>query len=100
MSGITIAGYTTFTTVAAVNVTTAGTRVQLSGTSVPASHVHLAAKPGNTQYIYVGDSNVSSTRYSSRLGPGEEVDLPVSDLNKVYLDSDVNGEGVYPSYLV
>ncbi len=87
-----------FATLPAVTVPTAGSRVQVSTRSLPSCEVILAAPSTNTGYIYVGDVNVSSTRYSSRLLPGEEVHLSVADVNKVYIDASVNGEGVEVSY--
>lgn len=79
-----------------VTVTTAGTRVQLSGTSKPSKAVVIRALETNTGLVYVGDSTVASTN-GHRLSPGESVGLEIADLTNVYLDSAVNGEGI--SYL-
>lgn len=79
------------------NVTTAGTRVQLSSSSVACKKVHIQAKVGNTGSIYVGGSTVASTR-GVELLPLATITLTVSNLNLVYLDSSVNGEGVIYTY--
>lgn len=76
-------------------VTTAGTRVQLSSSSVPVSNwIQITAKPGNTGHIYVGSVAVSSTVYMYDLSPGDTCKVPVNNMNIPYLDSSVNGEGV------
>src|SRR3990167_4129319 len=75
------------------DVTTAGTRVQLSATSVACKKVHIQAKVGNTGSIYVGGSTVASTR-GIELLPLATITLTISNLNLVYIDSSVNGEGV------
>ena len=74
-------------------VTTAGTRVQLSTSSVPCKKVNIQAKVANTGSIYVGGSTVSSTR-GIELLPLSSIQMTPSDLNLVYLDSSVSGEGV------
>ena len=74
------------------SVTTAGTAVALASSTEIISVV-IKAKSGNTGNIYVGDSTVdSSTGYI--LGPGDAVSFDMTDLAAVYIDSDVNGEGV------
>jgi len=59
--------------------------------------VSVKALHTNTGAIYVGDSDVTSSD-GYVLYPGEEVALAVTNLNVVYIDADVNGEGV--SYIV
>lgn len=79
------------------NVTTAGTAVQLSSTSVACRMVQIQARPENTGVVVVGSSGVvaaSATRRGIALVPGASVALRVTDLNKLYLDSAVSGEGV------
>jgi hypothetical protein len=79
------------------DVTTAGTRVQLSSVSQPCREVLVIAKRTNAGRIYVGNSSVSSTDYGADLGAKESVSIPVANLNLIYIDSSVDGEGV--SYL-
>ena len=53
----------------------------------------IKALAGNGGNIYVGDSTVdAATGYV--LAAEEAVSLILDGLNKVYIDSDVNGEGV------
>lgn len=92
-----------------VTVTTAGTRVQLSSTSIIASSVTIQAHPANsTALIYVGDITVAAARGNSLSAasaaavicdhsgrPGSE-ELNLSD---IYIDSDTNGSKVKVTYL-
>ena len=75
------------------NVTTAGTRVALASSQAVVS-VSIKAKITNTGYIYVGNATVSSSN-GFLLMAGESISLDISDLATVYLDSSVNGEGIY-----
>jgi hypothetical protein len=78
-------------------VTTAGTRVALVAESTPCRMVQIQAKPENTDTVVVGASTVvaaSGTRRGIALVPGQSVALRVTDLNVLYLDSVVSGEGV------
>lgn len=74
-------------------VTTAGTRVQLSTSSVPCKWVEIVGKVANTGSIWVGGSTVADGSGLPLLGL-QSTRIPVSNLNLVYLDSTVNGEGV------
>lgn len=90
-------GYSQSDTLAGGNkdVTTAGTRVQLSTTSVPCIDLIIQAKRGNTGRIYVGGAAVANTDTNGiYIGAGMSMSLSVSNLNQVYLDSSVNAEGV------
>lgn len=78
-------------------VTTAGTAVQLSATSVEGRAFVICALLTNTNPIYVGDSAVKNTSGSERgipLMPGEKITLDVDNANKIWLDAVTNGEGV------
>ena len=74
------------------NVTTAGTRVQLS--SVACREITIIAKRANTGYIYVGGATVSSTVYGADLAALDSITLPVSNANEIYIDASVSGEGI------
>lgn len=84
---------------AIVNVTTAGTRVQLTATSTPILSVVIKAKTANTGTIYVGNSAVSSSNGFVLLA-GDTVSIEIDDLSKIYLDASVNGEGITYLYVV
>jgi len=77
-------------------VTTAGTPVVLAA-STSCKSVTVQAEKDNTDDIIIGGSGVVGpigTRQGVYLSPGDSIDLPIDDLNKVYIDSLVNGEGV------
>lgn len=85
----------------------AGTQEPLVATSVTlpterfCARVTITAKPANTGYVYVGESDVSSTVFAFRLAASESVTLGMGetrgnsiDLATVYIDTSVNDEGV------
>lgn len=77
-------------------VTTAGTAVTLAS-STSCREVVITAEDDNTGSIVVGDSGViasQSTREGIPLAAGDSITLEVNNLASVYLDSEVNGEGV------
>lgn len=74
-------------------VTTAGTQVALGSTTTLYRGVRIKALHGNTGWIYVGASSVSSAD-GFVLDAGEEVYVETGNLDDVYIDSSVNGEGV------
>lgn len=74
------------------NVTTAGTRVQLS--SYACREVTITALRSNTGRIFVGGSDVSNTVYGVDLGPRDSITIPVSNTSLIYIDASVSGEGV------
>jgi len=81
-------------------VTTAGTRVQVnSGTSLLCFNAIFTADDNNSGNMFVGDSNVSSTRFAKTLAAGDSITLgfwspiPQFDLSSVWLDTSSNGDG-------
>lgn len=80
------------------DVTTAGTAVQLPDVTVPdGCQLTIIAKPGNTGYIYFGNSKAnaeSSTNRFDSLSAGLAVSLKVTNANLVWIDASVSGEGV------
>jgi len=76
------------------SVTTAGTRVQLSADTSKVGGVYIKAKKANTGLIYVGSATVASTA-GFGLDAGDIIFYPCNSLSEVYLDSAVNGEGVW-----
>lgn len=100
-AGINAIGYLTPPTILASgekDITTAGTREALGG-DIACRQVIMTAKTDNTNYIYIGGNNVSSTIFMKRLLAGEEFTVAIDNLSKVYLDVAVNGEGVTYGYL-
>lgn len=83
-------------------VATAGTDVQLSTTSVPCNWVTLEAYRSNTGYIAVGGSGVDAAAAGSGITlagtNADTVTIPVKNLNAVYIDATVSGEGVRYTY--
>jgi len=75
-----------------LNVTTAGTRVQLP--NIQCKMITVIAKKGNTGSIYCGMVTVSSTVYGVELGQKEAFDFQVNNANEIYIDASVSGEGV------
>jgi hypothetical protein len=83
-------------------VTTPGTEVQLSSTSVPARQVVITALEGNTGAVVVGAATVVASAGSRRGTPLWERDsmtIDVIDLNQVYIDAEVATEGVSFTYI-
>ncbi len=88
-------------------ITTAGTQLPAKTTKTLVTSVVIQANPANTGFIYVGDLNVESST-GIRLSAGEKFGISIDarnqggdliDLNKLYLDTSVNGEGVRLFYL-
>jgi hypothetical protein len=86
---------------------TAGVRVPLSATKKLVKKLKIKALAANTGIIYLGDVAVASTN-GYQLAAGAEISLvdlfykdgDTVDLNKVYIDSSVNAEGVSLVYIV
>lgn len=80
------------------NVTTSGTPVRLTAQSVPEGvSVLLKAKPANTGNITVGNSSSNALNTGTgffRLEPGQSVTLEVTNVNLIWCDATVSGEGV------
>ena len=83
-------------------VAAAGTRETLAA-STPCREVCITAKMTNTGTVVVGGSTVvaasGATRRGTPLNAGDSVTIPINDLQKVYLDVTVNGEGVTYTYM-
>ena len=82
-------------------VTNAGTRVQLSDTSVPCSEVHITARSDNQDVIVVGGSTVVaelSNRRGIALNPSDTIVLKINDLSKIYIDAVIDNDKVTYTY--
>jgi len=80
-----------------VTVTTAGTQIQITSTPTPIKSVVFIALTTNTGLIYLGESDVASTKGFPRSAGQSlvfEMDTEVLDLSKFWVNSAVNGEGV------
>jgi hypothetical protein len=77
-----------------IEVETAGTKQQLP--NIPCHEVTIIAKRTNTGYIYIGASNVSSIEpnYGVELAAKESFTFTVSNVNILYMDATVSGEGI------
>ena len=72
----------------------AGTPVQLNSTSTKCFGV-IVSNPNATNAIYVGDSAVDKTSARGiQLKAGEQVFIPVGDVNLLYADGTSNGDDV------
>ena len=83
------------------NVTTAGTQVRLSATSIIVSSVTIRAKKGNTNDVYIGDASVSNSYPDLAANQTVTFEAPMVggshsgiDLREVWVDADTDGEGV------
>lgn len=75
-----------------VNVTSAGTRVALAG-STACKRVVITAKAANTGVIWVGGSTVASGS-GIPLVALQQIEIDIANLTTVNIDSTVNGDGV------
>lgn len=74
------------------NVTTAGTAVQMP--TAACRKVLVIARQSNTGSIFVGGTGVTSASYGAELLAGNSLELELSNVNLLYINSSVNGEGV------
>uniref|UniRef100_A0A6H1ZG22 Uncharacterized protein n=1 Tax=viral metagenome TaxID=1070528 RepID=A0A6H1ZG22_9ZZZZ len=77
-------------------VTNPGTRVQLSTTSIKCQKVEITALSSNTNAIAVGGSTVVAAAGTERgkiLMSQDSITLFVDNLNKIYIDAIVAGNG-------
>lgn len=83
-------------------VASAGTAVPLAPNETIAQRVTINAKSTNTGKIAVGGSDVvaaiGATQTGVILSANDVYELDINDLNNVYIDSTVNGEGVTFAY--
>jgi hypothetical protein len=79
-------------------VTTSGTPVQLPDQTLdPDQTVAIKAKSANTRTICVGHSLATALNTNAnhaKLAANESVQLKVSNLNQIWIDSTVSGEGI------
>lgn len=90
-------------------VTTAGTRVQLTASAISAPYVIFQAPAANTNPIFIGLSDVASTKYMVRLAAGSVFVLEGTttnrglggeiELNSLYVDATTNGDKLFWTYV-
>jgi len=79
-------------------VTTANTRVRLIVVSTTCSLVRVIADKDNTGKIYLGYANVSNDNFDFVLEAEDGEYILTDNLNKVYIDSDTDGQKIYFTY--
>ncbi len=82
-------------------VAAAGTAECLAAASTPCKRILMMAETDNTGTIVFGGTAVIAalaTRTGIPLNAGDSVVIVTNDLNKVYLDTTVNGDGVTYTY--
>ena len=75
------------------DVAVAGTQVTLVAASTPCREVIIQAKAANTDFIYVGGSDIAAGA-GVQLDAREAVTLDIHDAFAVRIDAGVSGEGV------
>jgi hypothetical protein len=80
-------------------VATAGTRVQLSTTSIPSKRILVTASKDNSGDVYVGGETVATGR-GKLLVPLQDVWLDLDNVNKVYVDAETSADKVEYLYVV
>jgi len=84
-------------------VAAAGTAEPLVAGSTKASHIVIQAETNNTGVICVGDSSVDETQASRNgiaLNAGDSFSTPCDDINDIYIDASVTGDGVTYFYKI
>lgn len=80
------------------NVTTSGTPVQVGSQLIDSEDtIVIKAKAANTGSICIGHDSASALNSGSahfKLAAGEGVELYCRNLNQIWIDATVNGEGV------
>ena len=78
-------------------VTSNGTEVQLSSTSIPCKRVIVQAETDNTNPVTVGGSDVVgalATRQGIALTAGSAITIRTNDVSNIWIDSVTDTEGV------
>jgi hypothetical protein len=75
-------------------VTTPGTRVPLGASQPLTEGVLLRGLDANTQLVYPGNASVSATAGGTRLAAKEPAFIRANNVNLIYLDAAIAGEGV------
>jgi len=73
---------------------------KLSDDSVPCRSVRILAKATNTDKIYIGSENLTTSNYTIFLEANEAVEIEIEDINKIFLIAAINAEGVNYHYVI
>jgi hypothetical protein len=73
-------------------VASSGTRVNLP--NYPCREVTLIGLSSNTGSIYIGGTDVSSSVFGAELYAKDSITLTVNNINLIWIDASVSGEGV------
>lgn len=96
-------------TLAAINLDSAGTAQRISSSSIVCQSIAIHPAAANSGTIYIGDSNVSSTRYFAKIDPGGLPAVIVGDavanggagdldLRDLYFDGSNTGDDIVVGY--
>ena len=73
----------------------AGTAEQLPDVKVPEGfEATITAKPTNTQRIYFGGSKAEAEAHTASLAADEVFHEALTNLNVIWIDAEVSGEGI------
>lgn len=79
-------------------VAAAGTNQRITTHSSKVAAILIKALTTNGGIIYVGFDDEVSAATGYELEAGDPLTIPIDDINKVWFDSSVNGEGI--SYII
>lgn len=75
-------------------VTAAGTQERLKAAEFFVRKAIICALLSNTNKVYVGGAAVSDSAFGVELNAGDTFPVENTDLYNIWIDTDVNGEGV------
>jgi hypothetical protein len=90
-----------------ITVDESGTPVALSNTSIPCRKVIISAFEQNKDVVTVGDISIiagemfddANTRTGITLFAGQSLELEIDNINKLFIDAVIAGEGITYIYL-
>lgn len=78
-------------------VTTAGTALKFTALAIPEKHhVLIKALNGNTDAVHISDTKARAEADATafELQPNDTLELAITNMDKLWIDANVNGEGV------
>lgn len=91
-----------------LNLDSAGTAQRLNASTIECEVVVIAAASGNTGTMYIGDSNVSSSRFIGALAAGDAMSIEAGkvsngtdrlDLKEIWFDGGTTGDDISVGYI-